>query len=152
MNTYKADIDNGDSTKMFNADSAAEALVQAIQWAQDGDWPETGCTIEVNVTNVDDEDDAESETVTILSAEERQSEKVREEGEVLFEDVGEWTTNQVVRVGEDYFRLRTNGGERGAYDPKKFTSTCENIDQTEARRLGLTWGYSASEVATETKL
>ena len=47
---YTAQIDNGqggDTT--ITADSLADALGQAIEWAREGDWPDNGCEINVSV-------------------------------------------------------------------------------------------------------
>ena len=71
MKYYTANIDGGQGgTETFTADTAAEALVQAISWAEQGDWPKEGFDVDVSVENEDDEDDTAEETIHIQSAEE----------------------------------------------------------------------------------
>lgn len=65
---YTAKIDGGQGgEETFTADTAAEAMVQAIAWAVEGDWPEEGCDVLVSVANEEDESDAERETIHIAS-------------------------------------------------------------------------------------
>ncbi len=47
MNTYSALIDgdeSGDTT--ITAESVEEALIEAIDWAEQGDWPEGDCDMQ----------------------------------------------------------------------------------------------------------
>ena len=112
----KTYTDGGETT--FQADTASEALVKAIDWAREGDWPmamwrdtrrgddwaregdwpDEGCDVEVAVSNKDDESDAQSETVHILSAEEKinkvillikGNEKLDAEGEVRLAELAD---------------------------------------------------------------
>ena len=152
--TYTATIDGGEGGETtFRADTASEALVEAIDWAREGDWPDEGCDVEVAVSNEDDESDAESETVHILSAEEKQNEKLDAEGEVLGEDEGEWETKQVIRIVDEYYYRKNNGGSRGAHDHRTNPGVfeCREINQREARRMLLEFGLEPLEVAEKTE-
>ena len=151
--TYTAKIDGGEGgDTTFTADSAAEALVEAIEWARQGDWPDEGCDVDVSVENNADESDRETETVHILSVAEKQNEKLDAEGEVLGEDEGEWATEQVIRIGDEYYYRENNGGSRGAYDHRTNPDVfeCREINQREARKMLLKFGLEPSEVAEKT--
>ena len=122
MKTYRAGIDVGEcGEKRLQAASAEEALVLAIQWA---------------------------------SRVEQTIERCTQEGKALFENELEFRTLQVVRVEDDFFLLHLNGGSRGAFSDGKAGVAgheCETIEKSEARRLGLKWGYTPGEVAQETR-
>jgi hypothetical protein len=150
MKTYNAEIDNGQGgDDTFQAETAAEALVLAIEWARKGDWPDEGCDINVSVVNAEDEDDTSEEDVHILSDEEKQNERLDEDGEILAEDAGEWLTDQVIRIGEDYYFRTQNGGSRGAYQNR--SDSTELLTRAEARAKLLDMGLTPSEVASKTR-
>ena len=155
MNTYRAEIDGGElGEEAFQAHSAEEALERAIEWAQKGDWDEQGCEVTVSVINCHDEGDTAEKILRIPSAAERRLQKCAEEGEVLFELEGEFNTQEVVRIAEDYFHVRLNGGSRGSWNDGKggvAGDQCKDITRREARRLGLEWGYALAEVAAKTR-
>lgn len=150
---YTAKIDGGQGgTTTFTAATAGAAMVQAIEWAEEGDWPEEGCDVDITVENEDDEE--RTETIHIQSAEEKRNEKLDQEGEVLAEDEGEFTTDSVIRIGDEYFFRHANGGERGAFDTRTGGNgqfTTESITRTEARDKMLQMGLGPSEVASKTK-
>ena len=150
--TYTAEIDGGTGgdTKII-ADSAAEALVQAIAWARGGDWPDEGCEIEVSVVNNDDENDSDKVDIHILSLEEKLNQEL-DEADVLGEDEREWQTEQVIRIDGEYYFRRNNGGSRGAYDTRttKNVLECRVISLSEARRMLLALGMAPAEVAEAT--
>lgn len=151
---YTATIDGGEGGETtFHAATASEALVEAIDWAREGDWPEEGCDVEVRVANEADESDAESETVHKPSAQEKQNEKLDAEGEVLGEDEGEWATEQVIRIADEYYYRKNNGGSRGAHDHRTNPDVfeCREINQREARRMLLMFGLEPLEVAEKTE-
>ena len=151
--TYTATIDGGEGGETtFQAQTAAEALAKAIDWARRGDWPDEGCDVDVAVT-AEDESDTECETVHILSAAEKRDETLDDEGEVLGEDKGEWTTEQVIRIADEYYYRRTNGGSRGAYDHRTTPNVfeCREIDRREARKALLNFGLEPAEVAEKTE-
>jgi hypothetical protein len=152
--TYTARIDGGEGgDTTFTADSAAEALVEAIEWAKQGDWPDEGCDVDVTVENDADESDSGTETIHILSAAEKQNEKLDADGEVLCEDEGEFATKQVIRIAGEYYYRRNNGGSRGAYDHRTNPGVfeCREITQREARKILLEFGLEPSEVAKKTE-
>jgi hypothetical protein len=108
----------------------------------------------VSVENVEDEDDSAEETIHIASRVEQTIERCTQEGKALFENELEFRTLQVVRVEDDFFLLHLNGGSRGAFSDGKAGVAgheCETIEKSEARRLGLKWGYTPGEVAQETR-
>ena len=152
---YTAQIDGGrGGTETFTADTAAEALVQAITWAKDGDWPEEGCDVDVSVENEEDIEDTAEETIHIQSDDEKLDEKLDEEGEVLAEEEGEFTTDSVIRIDDEYFFRHANGGERGAYERRNHGGqvfSTESISRTEARAKMLEMGLEPSEVAAKTR-
>jgi hypothetical protein len=151
---YTAQIDGGQGgDTSITANTAAEALVEAIDWAREGDWPEDGCDVDVSVENDEDGSDSASEIVHILSESEKQNEKLDAEGEVLGEDEGEFQTEQVVRIEDGFFYRRNNGGSRGAYNHRTNLDVfeCNEIDRREARRTLLKFGLDPVEVADKTK-
>lgn len=154
--TYTAKIDGGEGGETtITAESAATALVQAIEWAEEGDWPEEGCTCEVLVVNDQDEDDYASSSIEIKPALQQKA----EDGEEIGRDEGEWDTQRLMRVEDEYFLVLDNGGARGARDrqrgdgswPHSSVISTEEVNRTEARRLLLEWGYSPAEVVARTK-
>jgi len=153
--SYTAKIDNGqggDTT--ITADSAAEALVKAIEWAREGDWPDEGCDITLSVTDDDDDSDTDEQEVHILSVAEKQAETLDAAGEVLAEDEGEFTTVQVIRIDDKYYHRRLNGGARGAWDTRSVRPGqfyCHNIARAEARRILLEMGLDPVAVADKTE-
>lgn len=155
MNTYRAGIDGGElGEEAFQATSAEEALERAIEWAQKGDWDEQGCELTVSVINCHDEGDTAEKTLRIPSAAERRLQKCADEGEVLFELEGEFSSQEVVRIADDYFHVRLNGGTRGSWSDGKAGvagDQCKDITRREARRLGLEWGYALAEVAAKSR-
>ena len=136
------------------ADTAAEALVVAIDWARHGNWSDEGCDVEVSVVNDEDESDRDDDTIHILSAEEKLVENIDAEGEVLGEDEGECVTEQVIRIGEEYYYRRNNGGSHGAYDPRTNPKVFEvrEISQREARKMLLSFGLEPAAVAKKTEV
>jgi hypothetical protein len=158
MNKYHATIDSGEGgSETFAADTAREALVQAIEWAKEGDWGDGGYDINVEVKNIDDENDSASEEVYIPTDEEKQDAEL-EDAEVLAESEGEWSTKKIVRLGAQAFYQHENGGERGAWDRQdgdgvwreRPIEPTREISQTEARKLLLDWGYDPKEIAQKT--
>jgi hypothetical protein len=157
---YHATIDGGEGgDETFFADTVELALVQAIEWAKDGDWGEGGCNINVEVWNAEDEDDSASEEVYIPTAEEKQDEELEEEGEVLAENEGEWSTQKIVRIEAQAYYQHENGGKRGAHDRQdgdgvwreRPVEPTREIGKTEARKLMLDWGYDLKEIAQKTR-
>ena len=153
MKTYVVEIDNGqggDTT--ITAKSVDAALAKGIDWARTGDWPEEGCTISVRATNDDDESDTAEEDVHIPSTDEKLQERLDDQGEVLAEDESEWVTEQVLRIGEDYFYRRCNGGWGGAWDVRTHPDVfeCILLSRAEARQRMLDMGCDVSEVAHKT--
>lgn len=156
MNTYTGYIDGGEGgTDTFEADTANEALVDAIAWARDGDWGDGGCNVTVSVINDDDPDDEAREEIYIPTTAEAQDEKLAEDGEVLANDQGEWSTEQIIRIGDDLFYAHPNGGARGAWNRQdgdgiwreRPVEPTREISPTDAKRLMLDWGYDPKEIS-----
>jgi hypothetical protein len=63
---------------------------------------------------------------------------------VLMEKENEFTTEQLICIGEDLFHAVRNGGTRGAWQDK--SDSVETIDLTEARRIALEWNDDPEEV------
>ncbi len=79
--------------------------------------------------------------------------KTPDKAVVLCEDEGEFTTDSVVRIGDDYFFRHQNGGARGAWDCRNcggqlFRATA--ISRTDARAKLLEMGMSPEKVAKVT--
>jgi hypothetical protein len=160
MNEYHATIDNGEGGyENFSADTVELALIQAIEWAKEGDWGEGGFDISLEVTNVEDDDDQASEEVYIPTAEEKQDAELAEEAEVLAEKEGEWSTRRIVRIEAQAYYQHPNGGERGAWDRQDGDGVwrehpiepTREISKTEACKLMLDWGYEPKEIAEKTR-
>lgn len=156
MTKYFAEIDGGqggDTT--FKADTIKEAMVEAVEWAMDGDWPESGCDVLVRVWTDDEE---LTETVHIPSASEKVDQWLEDDGEVIAERMGEFSTERIVRVGLELYYTHPNGGSRGAHNrqdgdgvwKERPCSPSRKLDRTEARYMLLDWGWEPAEVATVT--
>lgn len=65
---------------------------------------------------------------------------------VIFSDEQEFVTDDIVRIGGEYYHRHRNGGARGQWDPKSFSASCQVVTRTEARRLALEWGCEPEEV------
>jgi hypothetical protein len=161
--TYHASIDCGEGGETtLSAASLKDALVQAILWADEGDWPTEGCDVDVRVWTEDEDgevDEEDSAMHHIDSTEERKEAELDENGEVIAERVLEWETEHIVVMdGEAYLR-NPNGGRRGAHNRQDGDgqwrehpcSPTRRIDRDEARCLMLDWGYEVAEVAAETR-
>ena len=151
---YTARIDGGEGGQItITADTAEQALVQAIDWAREGDYPTEGCHVDVSVANDDDEGDVATDEIEIPSEEEKKNAELDEDGEVLGEDVGEWQTKQVIRIEDEYYYRRCNGGSRGAYDHRNNPDIfeCHELSRSEARAKLLEFGLSPREVSAKTK-
>lgn len=159
--TYHAEIDGGqggDTT--LEATSLKDAMVQAIEWARDGDWPEQGCDIDVRVWKDDGNVDEErKKSVHIPSAEEALDEKLDEDGEVIAREVGEWSTEKLIVMDVECYYTHPNGGARGAHNRQDGDgqwrehpcSPTRKIDRSEARCIMLDWRYPVEEVAKVTR-
>lgn len=73
---------------------------------------------------------------------------------VLMEDEREFSTDQVIRVGDELYYREQNGGSRGAWQPHSgpmgdwdAPREVRLIDEPEAKRLMLEWGASPAKVA-----
>lgn len=161
--TYNASIDGGAlGETTVQAVSLKDALVQAINWAEEGDWPAEGGDITVRVWTEDEDGDIDEERETthhIPSAEEAKDNELDEAGEIIAERKMEYEREQIVVMdGEAYLR-NPNGGSRGANnrqdgDGQWRESPCSptrRIDRSEARCLMLDWGYDVADVARETR-
>ena len=160
MKTYTARIDGGEGGETtFCAKTAKEALVAAISWAEDGDWPDGGCECEVSVEANGDPDDCDEATVTIASQEAKRDQELIEDGEEIAKNEHEYSTEKIVVMEGQAFYMHENGGARGAHDRQCGDGVwrerpCEptrEISKGEARCLMLDWGYSPKEVAAATK-
>lgn len=161
--TYHAEIDGGQGGETtFEADSIESALSRTIEWAEGGDWPDTGCKVRVRVWSEDEDGDIveeERDTVEIPSAAERKDADLEEDGEVVAECEGEWSTEQIVLVGDEAYYRHPNGGAKGAYDRQDGDGVwrehpvepTRRITKSEARALMLDWGYSPTKVAKVTR-
>jgi len=73
---------------------------------------------------------------------------------VIAERVGEWSTEQIVRLGGDLYYRHPNGGARGAHNRQdgdgvwreRPVEPSRELGVSEARRLLLDWGYDPAEV------
>lgn len=156
--------DDGDAEIEYpDADSAAEA---AQDYVDTGDWGEDGGDIVVWAWRIGLDEDGdllrlneERHTIHAPSEDERRDLELHEDGEVLASAVGEYSTEKLIRMDDDYFHLHENGGDRGAWDrqcgdgvwrdhPVEPTRT---ITRTEARALLLDWGYTATRAAAMTR-
>lgn len=156
MNNYQALIDGGEGgEETFEAESAEEALIEAIEWAREGDWGDGGCDILVRVTNEADEDDTLDETVHIPTKEEEKDKELDEDGEVLAEKEHEFSTEKIVVLAGDAYYVHENGGARGAYSNQDGDGVWryKPVDQTrilsrqEVICLLLDWGREPAKVA-----
>ena len=160
--TYHASIygDESDGAD-FQACSIENALAQAVEWAEDGDWPVEGCELGVTVVLEDDEGDIikeVTETLHIPSADELRDTNVLENGEKIAVFENQYDTEMIFVVSGKAYYMHPNGGARGSWDrqcgdgvwrdrPVKRT---RRIDREEARRLMLDWGYELATVAERT--
>jgi len=160
MKKYIATIDGGEGgDTVIGAASADEALVDAIDWAKDGDWPEAGCKISVRVESEGDEDDWAEEDVEILSSDALRDSELLEDGEEIAMNEHEFTTERIIIMGDEAYYMHENGGTRGAHDRQCGDGVWRDypveptreIDRREARRLMLDWGYAPQWVAKKTK-
>ena len=158
---YEAEIDNGQGgTTEIDAKSIDVAMAKAILWAQDGDWPDDGCDIDVSVRPADDEDDDwTTRTIHIPSDAEKLDEQIESDGVVLGQRRGEYETEQVVAVLGRLYHTHPNGGAHGVHDrmdgdgvwrDSPIEATIE-IDLTEAIRILLDWGYDPEKIAKKMK-
>lgn len=99
----------------------------------------------ISAVGLDSEDDDDRATVMDDLTEDCPSEWPDVNSETLAENVEEYTTQKVVRVGDDLFYIDENGGERGAH--QNYKGLVESIDETEAKRRLLSFGLSPKEVA-----
>lgn len=162
MATYYADIDGGDGgDRTIKADSLKEAMAAAIEWAMEGDWPDSGCDVVVAVWTEDEEGEVaeyDKETVHIPSTEEKLDQWLEDEGEVLAESEGEWSTERLVRIGTEVYYTHPNGGGRGAHDRQcgdgvwreRPCGPTRKLERSEVRRILLNWGWEPDEVAAVT--
>ncbi len=72
---------------------------------------------------------------------------------VLAEVEHEFTTEQVIAIGDDYFYRRMNGGSGGAWQKgsPQAIDKAESISRREARARMLEMGLTPDEVADKTK-
>lgn len=71
----------------------------------------------------------------------------RGDAEVLFANETQFYTDDIVRIGNEYYFRHKNGGHGGAWDPRDFHPKVQTIDRKEARRLALEWGQNLDTVA-----
>lgn len=150
LKSYNATIDGGEAGKTtITAVNAAEALVLAIAWAREGDWPREGCDIEVSVVNVDDPDDSAEDTIHILSEDERRNARLDADGEIIGRKRREYDSDEVIRINDDYYFRHVNGGYRGAWDHRTHPDVfeCLIVSLPEARRRLLGMGMDPGLVA-----
>ncbi len=156
--TYTASIDGGEGgDTTLEAVSLNEALVAAILWALDGDWPEDGCEILVAVE--DEDGDEVRETVQVPSTAEKLDTRLEDDGQVLGESEGEWSTEKVILIGGSYYYSHPNGGWKGSHNRQdgdgvwrdRPVESTREIDLSEARCFLLDWGYDPTEVAQKTR-
>lgn len=74
------------------------------------------------------------------------------EAEVLAEVEDEWSTSQVIRIGDDYYHRVLNGGTRGAHSTggNRFPVTLgqvEELTEAQAKRQMLQFGLAPAEIA-----
>lgn len=145
MKDYTIKLDGGmGGEDIFEAASPAEALELEMDFAADGVWGEDAEKEDVLVT-VEDEDGDEVArgTYAIPTA----------------EDEGEYSTEQIVRVGGNFYYRHSNGGSRGAHDRMCGDGVWRDypvepsrqIDVTEARAILLDWGFEPREVGKMTR-
>jgi hypothetical protein len=156
---YNAIIDGGEGGHtIIKAESAKEALIEAIDWAEQGDWPEDGCDITVYVENMDDDSDCAEENVHINSKAEQLDEDL-DGAEEIAERSHEFSTESIVVMeGQAYYRHK-NGGDRGSYDRmggdgvwrESPVEPSRIISKTEARRLLLDWGHEPGQIVEMTR-
>lgn len=157
---YHATIDGGEGGyENFCAATCELALIQAIQWAKEGDWGDGGFSITLAIQNIEDENDSATEEIYIPTAKEKQDEALAEEAEVLAENEGEWSTRRIVRIEAQAYYQHQNGGERGAWDRQDGDGVwrehpiepTREISKTEACKLMLDWGHDPNEIAEKTR-
>lgn len=156
--TYFAQIDGGEGgDEEFEADSLEEAKVLATEWAIAGDWPEDGC--EISISLEDEDGEKEEFSVNVPSESEKLQASLEQDGTLLAEDEGEWSTEKIYLMDGEAYYIEENGGSRGSYDRmtndgwREYPVTpTQNINKTKARSLMLDWGYDIREVARKTRL
>jgi hypothetical protein len=86
-------------------------------------------------------------------------EEKMEDGDVLAEREHEYSTESIVRVGEDIYLRHKNGGARGSWDRQggdgvwreRPVEPARLLTTTEARERLLDWGYAPAEIADMTE-
>lgn len=163
--TYEIELDGGElGRKAIEAGSDKEAMVEALEWASEVDWTMVqegtedqygGCDCEkVRVDVMDDYGLVRLvRYYTIPTLGDLQETKL-EDGEVIASREGEWSTERIVRLDDEFFYAHENGGRCGAWDRQCSDGAWREhpvdptrvIDATEARRLLLDWGHSPADV------
>ena len=150
MNTYHAEIDNGQGgDEEIQADTIQKAMVEAIEWAMKGDWPDEGCDVDICIT--DDTGEELEETLTIEPASEREL----EDATTIAENVGEYTTKMIVVIDDQAYYRYANGGSLGSYDRmcgdgvwrESPIESTRAISKSEAQAKMLDWDYAPAEIA-----
>jgi hypothetical protein len=157
--TYYVSLDGGQGGETEIEECSIDAaLVAACEWAEEGDWPDSGCYVYVQVWSEDEDGDVvETKSVSheILSSQDREL----EDGDVLAERVHEFDAEQIVRVDDSYYLCCPNGGHRGAWNRQCGDGVWRDypveptrlLDLHEVRALLLDWGYEPQEVARLTR-
>jgi hypothetical protein len=87
-----------------------------------------------------------------MTNEQKLQERLDDQGEVLAEDESQLVTEQVLRIGKDYFYRRCNGGWGGAWDTRTNPNVfeCILLSRAKAQQRMLDMGCDVSEVAHKT--
>lgn len=86
-------------------------------------------------------------------------EEVSEDGEVIAENEGEYSTEKILLIHGEAYYMHSNGGARGAHDRQGGDgvwrdSPCDptrKLTRSEAVSLMLDWGYEPKDVAEVTR-
>ena len=172
MMTYQMSLDGGaGGTDEVSADSLAEAMSAALEWAEGGDWSIAqegtedvyggAAAVHVRVWREDEDGrmiEEETGTYEIPTLGDLKEETM-EDGDVLAEREHEYSTESIVRVGEDIYLRHKNGGARGSWDRQggdgvwreRPVEPARLLTTTEARERLLDWGYAPAEIADMTE-
>lgn len=160
MKDYVAKIDGGEGGEtIVRADSAADALDQAIEWARGGEWDEGGINVDVAVVAEDDDSDTASDTIYVPTHEEERDATIEKDGVEIARREGEFSTDKIILMDGEAYLMHPNGGSRGAWDRRGGdgvwrdypVSPTERVTREKARELMLDWGYDPSAVARATR-
>lgn len=142
----------------FDCPSLADAVKRTEEWLFSGEYDTSEGSVTVDAVlykagpdgEPDDNDYGEPVEVTILSEEDDE----HEDGSVLAENEGEYSTERIVSDGSTLYYVHANGGSRGSWDRQCGDGVWRDhpveptlvIDDTEATRLMLDWGYDMKHI------